>query len=265
MIPAGRFEIAPAGDNVRPAELLQPTPAQSNRFMNMLNSTDDVHIRELKTLIPPAVLMEEFPLDAESGRVIAAARGAIEKAFAGEDDRLVVVVGPCSIHDPAAALEYADRLLACREQYADDLLIVIARVFRKAADDCRLERPDQRSENRWQLRYQLDGLRVARGLLLELAQKRVPAGCEFLDTISPQFIADLVAWGAIGARTTESQVHPRTGIRPVDAGRLQMAPTGIEGSRSMQSLLPQNRIIFSSVNKQGLSAIVSTEGNRYST
>jgi 3-deoxy-7-phosphoheptulonate synthase len=168
--------------------------------------TDDLRITGLNPLISPAVLAYYLPLTEKASELVAKARSEADAILRGEDDRLLVVVGPCSIHDPAAALEYAAKLRVEMERLQQDLCIIMRVYFEKPRttvgwkgliNDPGLD--DSFDINR--------GLRVARGLLLDLAEMGLPAGTEFLDTISPQYIADVIAWGAIGARTTESQIH----------------------------------------------------------
>ena len=224
--------------------------------------TDDLHIEQLKPLIPPAVLIEEFPVSDQASETVAHTRSAIERILAGEDDRLLVVVGPCSIHDPKAAMEYAQRLHAVRDQYQSQLLIVMRVYFEKPRTTVGWKGliNDPHLDGSFDIN---SGLKIARSLLADLADMGMPTGCEFLDTITPQFIADLVAWGAIGARTTESQVHREltsglsmpVGFKNGTDGSIQIALDAI-GAASQ----PHH---FLSVTKQGLSAIVTTKGNPY--
>jgi len=224
--------------------------------------TDDVHIRRIRTLLPPDVLMEDYPVSTAASRLVADSRLAIENILAGKDDRLLVVAGPCSIHDPAAATEYADRLIELRNLYADTLCVVMRVYFEKPRTTVGWKGliNDPHIDGSFDINQ---GLRVARGLLLELAEKGIPAGCEFLDTISPQFLADLVSWGAIGARTTESQVHRElasglsmpVGFKNGTAGSISIAVDAIVSA--------SNPHHFLSVTKQGISAIVETAGNSY--
>jgi 3-deoxy-7-phosphoheptulonate synthase len=169
-------------------------------------STDDVRIEALRPLIPPAILMEEIPLSEEGKRFVFETRRTCEEIIQGTDDRLMAVVGPCSIHDAGAAREYASLLSEARKEFGADLEILMRVYF---------EKPRSRSGWKGLINdpfidgsFQINkGLRLARQLLVDLADRGIPAGCEFLDTITPQFIADCVSWGSIGARTTESQVH----------------------------------------------------------
>ena len=169
--------------------------------------TDDARIKDITVLPPPEHLIRFFPIRGTAVEtLIGDTRRTIHNIMAGEDDRLLVIVGPCSIHDPAAAIEYARRLAPIREQYKDTLEIVMRVYFEKPRttvgwkgliNDPYLDQS-----------YRIDeGLRIARQLLIDINRLGVPAASEFLDVISPQYIADLISWGAIGARTTESQVH----------------------------------------------------------
>ena len=222
--------------------------------------TDDVRVSDLQPLISPAILAAEIPVSARAAGVVTAARRGIEQILSGESDRLLAVVGPCSIHDPGAAREYAARLHAKAADLRDDLLVVMRVYFEKPRTRVGwkglISDPDIDGSFRIN-----QGLRVARELLADLGDLGLPAGSEFLDTISPQFFADLVSWGAIGARTAESQVH-----RELASG-LSM-PVGFKNSTS-GDLEPAIHAVgaaqhphrFLSVTKQGISAIVATRGN----
>jgi 3-deoxy-7-phosphoheptulonate synthase len=222
--------------------------------------TDDVRIEGLRPLIPPAILMEEIHPGEEAIERITEARRQIGDIVHGNDDRLVVVVGPCSIHDPQAALDYAKRLKVLRDQHADDLFIVMRTYFEKPRTTVGWKGliNDPNLDGSFDINH---GLRVARGLLSSLAELDLPAGTEFLDPISPQFVADLVAWGAIGARTTESQVHRElasglsmpVGFKNGTRGTVKIAVEAVKAARNPHHFL--------SVTKQGLSAIVETKGN----
>ncbi len=225
-----------------------------------MTRTDDLRIDQIHSLISPAVLMEEVAAEESQRRFVSESRHAVEAILRGEDDRLLVVSGPCSIHDSGAALEYAGHLAEISRKYRDDLFLVMRVYFEKP-----------RTTVGWKgyindpgLDQSFDinrGLRQARRLLLDLAKAHVPAGTEFLDTISPQYIADLVTWGAIGARTTESQVHRElasglsmaVGFKNGTDGNIRIALDAIEAARHPHSFL--------SVTKQGVSAIVRTRGN----
>ncbi|RLB41679.1 MAG: 3-deoxy-7-phosphoheptulonate synthase [Deltaproteobacteria bacterium] len=223
-------------------------------------STDDVRIEGLRPLIPPAILMEEIHPGEDAVGRIAEARQQISDIVHGKDDRLLVVVGPCSIHDPQAALDYAKRLKALRDQHADDLFIVMRTYFEKPRTTVGWKGliNDPNLDGSFDINH---GLRVARGLLSELAELDLPAGTEFLDPISPQFVADLVSWGAIGARTTESQVHRElasglsmpVGFKNGTRGTVKIAVEAVKAARNPHHFL--------SVTKQGITAIVATRGN----
>jgi len=226
----------------------------------MLSQTDDLRIREIKELAPPSHLLREFPLTERASETVSGARQAIHRILHGEDDRLLVVVGPCSIHDPAAARDYARRLAAERARLGDRLEIVMRVYFEKPRTTVGWKGliNDPNLDGSFQINR---GLRIARELLLDINELALPAGCEFLDMITPQYIADLVAWGAIGARTTESQVHRElasglscpVGFKNGTDGNLRIALDAI-GAASQ----PHH---FLSVTKAGHSAIVATEGN----
>jgi len=222
--------------------------------------TSDLRIESLRPLIPPAILLEELPLSEASSMVVTRARDEIVRILNGEDDRLLVVVGPCSIHDPEAGMDYGHRLKALADELADDLCIVMRVYFEKPRttlgwkgliNDPHLDGSCRSNE----------GLRLARKLLLDLLDIGMPAGCEFLDPISPQFISDVVVWGAIGARTVESQVHRQlasglsmpVGFKNGTDGRAQPAIDAIRASNHPHS--------FFGVTEQGLAAIVTTTGN----
>src|SRR5512147_2130159 len=167
----------------------------------MYRLTDDLRIAGLRPLIPPAILMEEIPITERASTVVAEAREDSTRIVRGADDRLLVVAGPCSIHDPAAAMDYARRLHAERERHADALCIFMRVYFEKPRTTVGWKGliNDPGLDGSFDINR---GLRVARKLLVDLGELGIPAGSEFLDTISPQFVADLISWGAIGARTT---------------------------------------------------------------
>ncbi|MBN8886186.1 MAG: 3-deoxy-7-phosphoheptulonate synthase [Rudaea sp.] len=223
--------------------------------------TDDLRIAELKELSTPAQVIGEFPLDARSEETVASARAAVHASLDGSSDRLVVVVGPCSIHDTAAAIEYAQRLRKERERHAGELEIVMRVYFEKPRTTVGwkglINDPDLDGS------FRIDkGLRLARGLLRDINALGLPAGCEFLDMITPQYIADLVAWGAIGARTTESQVHRElasglscpVGFKNGTDGNVKIAVDAVLSAAS-----PHH---FMAVTKEGRTAIAATRGNR---
>ncbi len=222
--------------------------------------TDDLRITGLNPLISPAVLGYYLPITEPASELVAEARAQASAILRGEDDRLLAVVGPCSIHDPEAALEYAAKLKAEAERLKDDVFVIMRVYFEKPRTTVGWKGliNDPHLDGSFDINH---GLRVARGLLLDLANMGVPAGTEFLDTISPQYIADLISWGAIGARTTESQVHRElasglsmpVGFKNGTGGSIQIALDAIQSASRPHHFL--------SVTKQGVSAIVSTSGN----
>ncbi|WP_018954264.1 3-deoxy-7-phosphoheptulonate synthase AroG [Thioalkalivibrio sulfidiphilus] len=222
--------------------------------------TDDLRILEIREVSPPVLVHEELPITDEAAATVFNAREAIHNILAGSDDRLLVIAGPCSIHDVDAAMEYAGRLKRMRDKLADDLHIVMRVYFEKPRTTVGWKGliNDPNLDGSFQINK---GLRLARGLLLDLAKMGMPAATEYLDLISPQYVADLVAWGAIGARTTESQVHRElasglscpVGFKNSTDGSLQVA---IDAIRSASR--PHH---FLSVTKAGHSAIFSTAGN----
>ena len=226
----------------------------------MLHRTDDLRIENLRPLISPAILMEDFPLSEAGSATVAEGREAVAKILSGRDDRLLVVMGPCSIHDPAAGLEYAERLAACRSELAEDLCIVMRVYFEKPRTIVGWKGliNDPELDGSFAINH---GLRTARSFLLNVLELGLPAGSEFLDPITPQFYADLVSWGAIGARTSESQVHRElasglsmpVGFKNATDGNVQVALDGIRSSAHPHHFL--------SVTKQGVAAIVATRGN----
>jgi 3-deoxy-7-phosphoheptulonate synthase len=224
--------------------------------------TDDQRIKDITVLPPPEHLIRFFPIHGTAiESLISSTRHRIHDIMAGTDDRLLVVIGPCSIHDPAAALEYARRLLAQRHQYADTLEIVMRVYFEKPRttvgwkgliNDPYLDETFRIDE----------GLRIARQLLIDINRLGLPAGSEFLDVISPQYLGDLISWGAIGARTTESQVHRELasglsapiGFKNGTDGNIKIATDAIQAAAGGHHFL--------SVHKNGQVAIVQTHGNR---
>ena len=227
----------------------------------MYYQTDDINIQRIKELLPPVALLERFPISEAVSKSVFDTRHNIHQLLTGEDDRLLVIIGPCSIHDPEAALEYAGRLNQLRQELKADLEIVMRVYFEKPRttvgwkglindpyldDSCKIN----------------DGLRKARELLVNINELGLPAAGEFLDMITPQYIADLMCWGAIGARTTESQVHRELasgmscpiGFKNGTDGGIKIAIDAIGAASA-----PHN---FLSVTKYGHSAIVETKGNR---
>ncbi|WAC17891.1 3-deoxy-7-phosphoheptulonate synthase [Luteolibacter sp. SL250] len=222
--------------------------------------TDDLRISGINPLISPAVLAYYLPISEQASELVASARAQAEAILRGDDDRLLAIVGPCSIHDPEAAMEYAAKLKKEAERLKDDVFVVMRVYFEKPRTTVGWKGliNDPHLDDSFDINH---GLRVARGLLLDLANMGVPAGTEFLDTISPQYIADLIAWGAIGARTTESQIHRElasglsmpVGFKNGTGGSIQIALDAIQSASRPHHFL--------SVTKQGVSAIVSTAGN----
>lgn len=226
----------------------------------MQYQTDDLRIQELKTLQPPSALLREFPVTKKAAETTLATRNAIHAILAGEDPRLLVVIGPCSIHDPVAALEYAHKLRDERKRFASELVVVMRVYFEKPRTT--LGWKGLINDPYLDGSYHIDeGLRIARRLLLQINDLEVPAGVEFLDVISPQYMADLVSWGTIGARTSESQVHRElasglscpVGFKNGTDGNVKIAIDAIKTARHPHRFL--------SVTKSGHSAIVATSGN----
>ena len=222
--------------------------------------TDDLRIREMKELVPPAHLIREFACTGVAEQTAASARVALHRILHGQDDRLMVVIGPCSIHDTKAAMEYARRLAAERDRFKGELEIVMRVYFEKPRTTVGWKGliNDPYMDNSFRIN---DGLRMARELLRDINELGLPAGTEFLDVISPQYIADLISWGAIGARTTESQVHRElasglscpVGFKNGTDGNIKIAVEAIKAASQPHHFL--------SVTKGGHSAIVSTNGN----
>ena len=226
----------------------------------MSSQTDDLRIAEVKELTAPETLIDAIPVSDTAGNTVSSARRAIHNILSGEDDRLLVVVGPCSIHDVSAAREYAERLATIKDQLDNDLFIVMRVYFEKPRTTVGwkglINDPDLNDT------FQINkGLTMARQLLLDLGEMGIPTGTEYLDLISPQYIADLISWGAVGARTTESQTHRElasglscpVGFKNATDGSIQIAIDAI-GSASR----PHH---FLSVTKAGNSAIFRTAGN----
>ena len=226
----------------------------------MRRQTDDLRITQVRPLISPAILLEEMPTSDRASNVVAGARAAIADAIAGADPRLVVIAGPCSIHDTAAALDYARRLARLATRYEDHLIIVMRSYFEKPRTSIGWKGliNDQDLDESYHINK---GLRLARRLLLDVNELGLPTASEFLDTQVPQHIADVTAWVAIGARTTESQIH-----RELASG-LSM-PVGFKNSTdgtvktAVDAVLAaQSPHWFPSVTKQGVAAIFQTTGN----
>ncbi|MGL5285735.1 MAG: 3-deoxy-7-phosphoheptulonate synthase AroG [Aeromonas sp.] len=226
----------------------------------MQHQTDDVRIQEIKELLPPVAVLEKFPATETASRTVYECRQAIHHILNGEDDRLLVVIGPCSIHDPKAAVEYGQRLLALREELKGELEVVMRVYFEKPRTTVGWKGliNDPYLDGSFQIN---DGLRIGRKLLLDLNDLGLPTASEFLDMISPQYVADLMSWGAIGARTTESQVHRElasglscpVGFKNGTDGTIKVAIDAIGAASASHCFL--------SVTKYGHSAIVKTGGN----
>lgn len=229
--------------------------------MSSQTNTDNIHIAEIHPLISPAILIEDLPVSDSAAQMISKARNNIMDINNGKDDRLLVVVGPCSIHDTHAAIDYAQRLRDVVNQFSSELLVVMRVYFEKPRTTVGWKGliNDPNLDGSFKINQ---GLKIARRLLLDIAEMGLPVGCEFLDTISPQFTADLVSWGAIGARTTESQVHRElasglsmpVGFKNGTEGSIQIALDAIAAASHSHHFL--------SITKQGISAIVTTSGNK---
>jgi 3-deoxy-7-phosphoheptulonate synthase len=222
--------------------------------------TDDLRIRDIRELATPETLMREYAITDEASMTVASGRAAVQRILHGADDRLAVVIGPCSIHDPNAAMEYARRLREQRDLHRDALEIIMRVYFEKPRTTVGwkglINDPDL--DGSFNINQ---GLRRARGLLLDINRLGLPAGCEFLDIITPQYLADLVAWGAIGARTTESQVHREMasglscpiGFKNGTDGNVKIAIDAVQAASHPHHFL--------AVTKQGTSGIAATNGN----
>ncbi|MCX6857886.1 MAG: 3-deoxy-7-phosphoheptulonate synthase [Verrucomicrobia bacterium] len=228
--------------------------------MSQSHPTDDLRVAEILPLIQPALLMHDLPLNETGAAFIESSRKQAEAILNRQDDRLLVVAGPCSIHDHKSALEYAQLIQAAREKHAKDLEIVMRVYFEKPRTTVGWKgfiNDPHLNES-----YDINGgLREARALLIELTRMGIPSGTEFLDVITPQYIADVVSWGAIGARTTESQVHRQlssglsmpVGFKNGTDGGIQVALDAIQAAAGQHCFL--------SVTKDGVAAIVKTRGN----
>jgi 3-deoxy-7-phosphoheptulonate synthase len=226
----------------------------------VLSTTDDLRIREIRELSPPNAVTREIPRTLTATRTVTAARNAIRAILQRTDDRLLVVIGPCSIHDPAAAMDYASRLAALREELSDRLEIVMRVYFEKPRTTVGwkglINDPDLDGS------FDINkGLRLARNVLAAVNNLGLPAGCEFLDMTTPQYLADLVSWAAIGARTTESQIHRElasgvscpVGFKNGTDGNIRIAADAVKSAAQPHHFL--------AVTKEGRSAIAATAGN----
>jgi len=222
--------------------------------------TDDIRITGMQEVIAPETLMGDLPMSSEASSLVFNTRQDIANIVHKRDDRLLAIVGPCSIHDPLAAMEYAERLTKCAEAYKDNLVIVMRVYFEKPRTIVGWKGliNDPHLNNSFDIN---EGLAIARKLLLDINELGLTAGTEYLDPITPQYVGDLVSWGAIGARTTESQIHRQlasglscpVGFKNSTDGSVQIAVDALKSSSHSH--------IFLSVTKQGHSAIFSTSGN----
>ncbi|MGO4194369.1 3-deoxy-7-phosphoheptulonate synthase [Rhizobium sp. YAF28] len=226
----------------------------------MTDTIDDLRIVEITPLTKPADILSEIPRDAAVTKTVTSTRDMIHNILTGQDDRQLVIIGPCSIHDPAAAREYAGRLMEQRRRLSGDLEIVMRVYFEKPRTTVGWKglMNDPHLDGSYRIE---EGLRLARRLLLDINAMGLPAGCEFLDTITPQYIADLVSYGAIGARTTESQIH-----RQLASGL--SCPIGFKNGTDGSARIALDAIMaasqphhFPAVTKDGQAAIASTRGN----
>lgn len=239
-----------------------PPPAGRERKSTRIVKyhTDDIRITGLEEVDAPEVLLRAFPIDDAASQLVFTSRGAFSDVIHGRDNRLLVVIGPCSIHDPKAALEYAGRLREQAERFRDVLAIAMRVYFEKPRTTVGWKGliNDPHLNGSYGIN---EGLRIARRLLLDIVGLGVPTATEYLDPITPQYVGDLVCWGAIGARTTESQIHRQlasglscpVGFKNGTAGNVQVAVDAVRAARESH--------IFLSVTKQGHSAIFSTSGN----
>src|SRR5215470_6638765 len=222
--------------------------------------TDDLRIREIKELLPPDVIRNESPLTERASEVTYETRQEIHRILHGADDRLLVIIGPCSIHDPKAALEYGQKLKSQKDRLQADLLIVMRVYFEKPRTTVGWKGliNDPYLDGSFRIN---DGLRASRKLLVELNEMGMPAGVEYLDVISPQYISDLVSWGAIGARTTESQVHRElasglscpVGFKNGTDGNVKIAVDAVGAAAHPHHFL--------AVTKDGRATVAATAGN----
>ena len=227
----------------------------------MTSTIDDVRIEAIKELLSPQMLIDQYPVGERAASLVKNTRDNVKDILNQRDDRLIVIVGPCSIHDPEAALEYASKLVEVAQRLSCDLLIIMRVYFEKPRTTVGWKGliNDPMLDDSFEINT---GLSMARRLLLDLAHMGLPTGTEFLDLISPQYIAELVSWGAIGARTTESQSHRElasglscpVGFKNGTGGNLQIAVDAINSASRPHHFL--------SVTKEGRSAIFATSGNR---
>ncbi len=246
----------------QPSSLSSQVSALKSQPLNLYMSTthDNRRIAGNRPLLPPAILIEEIPLTDKATTVVENGRAESEAILNGTDDRLIVVVGPCSIHDTKAAIEYAEQLLALAQKYKADLQVIMRVYFEKPRTVVGWKGliNDPKIDGSFEIN---SGLRIGRKLLVDICELGLPTGAEFLDTIIPQFIADAIAWSAIGARTTESQVHRELasglsmpiGFKNGTSGNVQIAIDAVRSAGQPHW--------FPSVTKQGVTAIFQTKGN----
>jgi 3-deoxy-7-phosphoheptulonate synthase len=230
------------------------------KAVSVVGRTDDLRISGVRALIPPQLLLEELPMDAAALATVTNARQAVHRVLHGADDRLFAIVGPCSIHDSEAALEYARRLRETARRHEADLLVAMRVYFEKPRTTVGWKGyiNDPRLDGSFAIN---EGLRLARKLLLEINRLGVPCGTEFLDLLSPQYISDLIAWGAIGARTTESQTHRQlasglscpVGFKNGTDGSIKVAVDALRAAAAPHA--------FMGMTKTGQAAIFETVGN----
>jgi len=225
-----------------------------------MRQIQDIHVRGVEALISPRALKEAFPADDKIAAVVVEARETVREILAGRDSRILCIVGPCSIHDPVAALDYAQRLSRLRDEVADQMFVMMRVYFEKPRTTIGwkglINDPDM--DDSCNMR---EGLRIARQLLVDINRIGLPAATEMLDPITPQYIADLISWAAIGARTTESQTHREmasglsmpVGFKNSTEGNLQVAINAVESARHPHSFL--------GITQEGMSAIIRTSGN----
>lgn len=222
--------------------------------------TNDLRVLGFQPLVPPSVLRDELPLGADRAALVQRGRQAVKRVLDGDDDRLLLVIGPCSVHDPVAALEYAHRLAEAAEPLSDVLCVVMRVYFEKPRTTLGWKGliNDPNLNGTYDVEH---GLRLARQVLLDVLDTGLPVGCEFLEPTSPQYIADAVSWGAIGARTPESQVHRQLasglsmpiGFKNATDGNVTAAIDGCRAAAGSH--------VFFGIDEQGRGAIVSTSGN----
>ena len=233
---------------------------KSEKVVKVVGRTDDLRISAIRALIAPQLLLEELPMDAAALATVTNARQAVHRVLHGADDRLLAVVGPCSIHDSDAALEYARRLRDAATTHAHDLLVVMRVYFEKPRTTVGWKGfiNDPHLDGTFAINQ---GLRLARKLLLDINRMGIPCGTEFLDLLSPQYVSDLIAWGAIGARTTESQTHRQLasglscpiGFKNGTDGSVRVAVDAVRAAAAPHA--------FMGMTKTGQAAIYETVGN----